>query len=198
MTTAGLYLDDVIRIADDVRDDIADWSSMPGAERPELIQRPSGPNSWLRVRHAYFNASAAATLYGEHPFQTLTGVVHTKLAPFGGPGVDNPATRRGRHLEPAIANWWAEEHHLDLYEPTVLYAAFPLLATLDRRIVGRNREAVEIKTTSHVVTEPAPYWVWQVQAQMACAELDRVHLAVLDAHDAAADVHRRARRHRDR
>ena len=89
--------------------------------------------------------------------------------------------RRGRHLEPAVADWWAEEHDVELVEPVVMYIAAPLAATLDRLIVGSDDEAVEVKTTADVVDEPARYWWWQVQAQMHCADLARVHLAVLDA-----------------
>ena len=40
---------------------------------------------------------------------------------------------------------------------------------------------VEIKTTAGYVSEPSPSWRIQAQAQMTCAELERVELAVLDA-----------------
>jgi putative phage-type endonuclease len=144
------------------------------------IARPPDTADWLEARRPYFNASAAAALFHEHPFLTLAGVVHSKLEPGVG-DVENAAMRRGRHLEAAIASWWSEEHGLALYEPDVMYAAGPLLATLDRRIVGTDTDALEIKTTAKYVTGPERYWWWQVQAQMYCADLHRVHVAVLDA-----------------
>ena len=48
--------------------------------------------------------------------------------------------RRGRHLEPAIAAWWADELGVTLYEPVHVYAARSLLATLDRRVEGDDAE----------------------------------------------------------
>jgi putative phage-type endonuclease len=144
------------------------------------ITRPADTADWLEARRPYWNASAAAALLHEHPFLTLAAVVRSKLDPTVA-AVENAAMRRGRHLEAAIASWWSEEHGIALYEPDVMYAAGPLLATLDRRIVGNDTEAVEIKTTAKHVSGPERYWWWQVQAQMHCAELERVHLAVLDA-----------------
>lgn len=144
------------------------------------ITRPSDRDEWLAARRPYFNASAAAALFHEHPFLTLAEVVRSKLEPRT-VDAENAAMRRGRHLEQAIAGWWSEEHGIALYEPEVMFAAGPLLATLDRRIVGNDTEAVEIKTTAKHVSGPERYWWWQVQAQMHCAELTRVHLAVLDA-----------------
>jgi hypothetical protein len=55
-----------------------------------------------------------------------------------------------------------------------------VMATLDRRIVGSDTDAVEIKTTTRRVSEPERCWWWQCQAQCLAAGLQRVHLAVLD------------------
>ncbi len=89
--------------------------------------------------------------------------------------------RRGIYLEAAIANWWADDHGIALDEPDVMYVRGPLMATLDRRIVGNDTDAVEIKTTAKYISRPERYWWWQCQAQMYCADLERVHVAVLDA-----------------
>ena len=97
----------------------------------------------------------------------LAAIVRAKLEPVDGDGLGNAATRRGQHLEPAIAEWWSDEHGIALYEPDVMYARGPILATLDRRIVGNDTDAVEIKTTAKHVTRPERYWWWQVQAQMS-------------------------------
>jgi len=144
------------------------------------IARPLGTAAWLDARRPYWNASAAAALFHEHPFLTLAGVVRSKLDPTIATE-ENAAMRRGRHLEEAIATWWSEEHGIALWEPAVMYAEGALLATLDRRIVGNDDEAVEIKTTAKHVTGVERYWWWQVQCQAHCADLARVHVAVLDA-----------------
>lgn len=144
------------------------------------IPRPTETDAWLAARRVFFNASAAATLFDEHPFTTLTDVVRSKLTPADEP-FSNDAMRRGTHLEPAIANWWSDEHGIAVYEPDVLYVRGEWMATLDRRIVGNETDAVEIKTTARYVSRPEPHWVWQCQAQMYCADLERVHLVVLDA-----------------
>lgn len=149
---------------------------------PTTIPRPADRDEWLAARRPWFNASSAATLFDEHPFTTLTDVVRAKLAPPGdGVSFENDAMRRGNHLEPAIANWWADDHGVTLYEPDVMYVRGDVMATLDRRIVGNDTDAVEIKTTARYVNRPEPYWVWQCQAQMWCADLQRIHLVVLDA-----------------
>ena len=143
------------------------------------IDIPPTREEWLAARKPYANASDAAVYMGCHPFKSLEDLAVEKLAvtPLD---VTNRAMDRGNRLEAAIADWWADEHGVGIYQPKVMYACGRLLATLDRRIVGNDREAVEAKSTSKRVTEPEPYWFWQVQAQMVCADLDVVHLAVLD------------------
>ena len=84
-------------------------------------------------------------------------------------------------LEPAIANWWSDDHGLAVVEPDVLYVRGSIMATLDRRIVGNDTDAVEVKSTAKYVSRPERYWWWQCQAQCYAADLERVHLAVLDA-----------------
>lgn len=143
------------------------------------IARPAERDEWLRLRHGFANASDAGVYMGEHPFKDLADLTVEKLAE-NPPDITNRAMERGNRLEAAIGNWWADEHGLEVYEPEVMYVAGRILATLDRRIVGNDREALEIKSTTKRVDEPEPYWIWQVQAQMLCADLDRVHIAALD------------------
>lgn len=174
-------VDVLVDIVDGVAADLYDRTSLPGSYWPERITRPHDHDEWLTVRRGYYNASAAGALYGDHPYLSLARIVRDKLTPST-VDFDNPAMRRGRHLEPAVANWWADEHDTILYEPDELYAAGPLLATLDRRIVDDPTTAVEIKTTAHTVDEPERYWWWQAHAQLTCCpDLERVHVAVLDA-----------------
>lgn len=143
------------------------------------IPRPADRLEWLTLRKRYANASAAAVYMGCHPFQGLADLVAEKLSA----SVDestNRAMERGNRLEAVVAEWWSDEHGIAVYEPDVLYLNGRLLATLDRGIVGNDSEAVEVKTTARRVGEVEDYWWWQAQAQMHCAELNRVHFAVLD------------------
>ena len=94
--------------------------------------------------------------------------MRAKLEPLEPVDDGNAATRRGQYLEGAIAEWWSDEHGIALYEPDVMYVRGPILATLDRRIVGNDTDAVEIKTTAKHVAGPERYWWWQMQAQMYC------------------------------
>jgi putative phage-type endonuclease len=144
-----------------------------------VIPRPSAVDEWLALRHDYWNASEAAVLAGEHPFTTLADVAVRKITR----STDEPnrAQRRGQHLESALAEWWADDHGVMLVEPDALYLYDDIvMATLDRHIVGSDTDAVELKTTAKHVTEPERYWWWQCQAQCLCADLERVHLVVMD------------------
>ena len=89
--------------------------------------------------------------------------------------------RRGQHLEPAIAEWWSDEHGIALYEPDVLYVR----GDGWRRSTGASSATTPKPSRSRrrpsYVNRPERYWWWQCQAQMYCADLERVHLAVLDA-----------------
>jgi putative phage-type endonuclease len=142
------------------------------------IPRPADRLDWLEVRKGYANASDAAVYLGCHPFKSLADLAVEKLSPVV--EKTSRAMERGNRLEAAVADWWADEHRVAVYEPGVMYANGRILATLDRRIVGNDLEALEVKTTAKRVDAPAAYWWWQVQAQMFAADLERVHLAVLD------------------
>jgi predicted phage-related endonuclease len=134
----------------------------------------------LAARLGYFNASDAAALFGEHEFTTLGDIAVKKLTHDTAEN-GTAATRRGTHLEAAVATWWEDEHGLATYEPAELYVCDDVMATLDRRIVGVDDQAVEIKTTARHIIEPLPSWWWQVQAQLYATGFDRVHLVVLDS-----------------
>jgi predicted phage-related endonuclease len=146
----------------------------------DQIPRPPTTDAWLLVRRDFWNASDTAALVGEHPFTTLADVAVRKLSRTN--DEPNRAQSRGQHLEAAIAEWWADDHGVQLYEPNVLYTVNDVvMATLDRLIIGNGTDAVEIKTTAKHVSGPERYWWWQCQAQCLCVRLERVHLAVLDA-----------------
>jgi putative phage-type endonuclease len=143
------------------------------------IPKPADRDEWLAARAPYIGASEAAALVGEHPFLSLGELAVEKLR--GAPVRDDTsAMRRGRFLEHAVAGWWEEEHGIALVEPDELYVYDDtLIATLDRRVVGTN-VAVEIKTSNRYVGDLARSWYWQAQVQMLCADLDQVHVVVLD------------------
>jgi predicted phage-related endonuclease len=144
-----------------------------------LVIRPEAEELWLDLRHRYWNASDTASLFGEHPFQTLADVAVRKIT--RSTNASNRAQSRGKHLEEAVASWWSEEHGVLLKEPPCLYVFDKVvMATLDRVVIGSDTDAVEVKTTSKYVSEPERYWWWQCQAQCLSAGLERVHVAVLD------------------
>lgn len=143
------------------------------------IARPTDRADWLKLRHVHANASDAGVYMNCHPFKSLADLVVEKLAAEP-EDITSRAMERGNRLEAAVADWWAADHGLEVYEPEVMYCSGRLLATLDRRIVGADRDAVEVKTTAKRVGGVEEHWFWQGQAQMLCADLDRVHFAVLD------------------
>jgi predicted phage-related endonuclease len=144
------------------------------------IPRPADRAAWLAARLDYFNASDTAALFGEHEFATLGDIATRKLC-RDVTETATAATRRGTHLESAVATWWAVENAVSLYEPAELYVCDDVMATLDRRIQDSDDQAVEIKTTARRILDPSPAWLWQVQAQLYATGFDRVHLVVLDA-----------------
>jgi putative phage-type endonuclease len=153
-----------------------------GREVRSTMPRPRSEAEWLALRHGYWNASDTAALFGEHPFTTLADVAVRKTTTPKGPDTPNRAQSRGHHLEEAVAQWWSDDHGVIVFEPTELYLYDDVvMATLDRRLVGSDTDALEIKTTSRHVSEVELYWWWQCQAQCLCAGQERVHLACLDA-----------------
>jgi putative phage-type endonuclease len=144
------------------------------------ITKPARREEWLEVRRPYVGASEVGALFGEHPFVTAAELAIAKLFGTDDRG-DNPAMRRGRFLEEAVASWWADERGLVLVEPDELFLyGDTICATLDR-VVSGSGEVVEIKTTKTYCTEPARHWFHQVQAQLLCTGVSRAHLVVLDA-----------------
>jgi putative phage-type endonuclease len=143
------------------------------------IPKPADRAEWLDVRRPFIGASDVAALFGEHPFISAAELALEKL--FGGSWVEeSTAMRRGRHLEEAVASWWAEEEDLLLVEPGELYLySDTVCATLDRVVVGTG-DVVEIKTTNVYCGEPQRHWIHQVQAQLLCTGTPRAHLVVLD------------------
>lgn len=144
---------------------------------PLTVPKPVDRGEWLRARHPYANASSIAALFDEHEFMTLADLTVEKLAAEPIEVPETAAMRRGRLMEPMLASWWEEEHGVALYEPDVMYVNGRVMATLDRQPVGNDDLGVECKSTSKLIDEPLPYWWWQAQAQMSCADLEAVDIA---------------------
>lgn len=144
------------------------------------IEKPADRTAWLQVRHGYANASDAAVYMGCHPFKTLADLVVEKLS-------DEPENKtsramdRGNRLEAVIAEWWSDDHGIEIHEPDVMYVNGRFLANPDRLIAGAPLEALEVKSTALRVSGVEDYWWWQAQAQMHCGGWERIHFAVLDA-----------------
>jgi putative phage-type endonuclease len=143
---------------------------------------PKSPvrEEWLAARAPFIGASEVAALFDEHPFIAAGDLAVEKLKRIE--RAENPAMKRGVMLEEAVAQWWAAEHGIEVFEVEVLFMVDDvLIATLDRTLEGHEHEALEVKTTSQHVNAVERSWWWQVQAQMVAADLARVHVAVLDA-----------------
>lgn len=144
------------------------------------IPKPADRSEWLTIRRGFANASDAAVYVGASPFKSLADLAVEKLSNEPPVEISNRAIDRGNRLEPVVGEWWSEEHGIGIYAPQVMYLNGRLLATLDFGIAGAEREALEVKTTAHKVDGVTESWWWQGQAQAHCADLDRVHFAVLD------------------
>ena len=147
------------------------------------IPKPADRDEWLTARHPYIGGSDAATLLDANPYNTPTGLAIEKMRPTPQPIPDNTAMRRGRHLEAAVAGWYAENVGRELYEPDVLYIDRDgdIAVTLDRRYRDDPTTAVEIKTSAKPLAEPPIQYVWQCQAQAAAADLAAVDLVAFDS-----------------
>lgn len=133
------------------------------------IPRPADKAEWLDLRHGYFNASAAGTLYGCHPHMELADVVAEKLAPERGPDEQTEAMERGERLEPLLLEWWGDRHGVQVVPFEVLYVNGRLMATLDGEIVGDSESWVEAKTTSERWDSVPEHVARQVTAQAAAS-----------------------------
>lgn len=143
------------------------------------LDYPPDLDDWLDLRAPYFNASMAAALFGEHPYESLGDVVTQKLT--GKRVEENAAMRRGTAMEPYIRDVASDILSRKLILPPKLYGCGPMLATLDAIDPDEPEIHVEIKTTTDWIGADAPrYWYWQAIAQMGCYGSRRVIFAYLD------------------
>lgn len=139
--------------------------------------------AWLAVRKQDVTASEVAALFGAHPYKSALQVYADKT----GQGVeigDNAAMRRGRILEPAVAEAWFEERGERLEKCTdyMRCTARRIGATPD--YVRPNGEPVEMKTVAPekwAEWDEAPPLAYQLQALVQAMLMDapRAWIAVL-------------------
>jgi predicted phage-related endonuclease len=132
------------------------------------------------------SASAAAAIYGLHPFvkkdhyaaEQLSGVAPSPITP-------NAAMETGNRLEDTIISWSGDRLGVEFETPKELFCydtdkGCHLISTLD----GWNEETrhiLEVKTTSREYSGTLPdYWRIQGITQYICADAKRVTWAIFD------------------
>ena len=160
--------------------------------RYRIHKEPHGSQAWLNQRYMdkfgnrRISASAAAAIYGLHPFvkkdhyaaEQLSGVAPTPITP-------NAAMETGNRLEDTIITWAGDRLGVQFETPSELFCydtdnGCHLISTLD----GWNEETrhiLEVKTTSREYSGTLPdYWRIQGITQYICADAKRVTWAVFD------------------
>lgn len=150
---------------------------------------------WLALRKQDVTASEVAALFGAHPYKTALQLYAEKKGISRGQG-DNPAMRRGRIMEPAVAAALMEERpdlgvllKADVY---VRDAAKRIGATPD--YILHDGSPVEMKTAAPMIFDrdwrDGPPLAYQLQllTQMALLGAQRGHIAVL-IDNPAKDLH---------
>jgi len=160
--------------------------------RYRIHKEPHGSQAWLNQRYMdekgnrRISASAAAAIYGLHPFvkkdhyaaEQLSGVAPTPITP-------NAAMETGNRLEDTVITWAGDRLGVEFETPKELFCydtdkGCHLISTLD----GWNEETrhiLEVKTTSREYSGTLPdYWRIQGITQYICADAKRVTWAIFD------------------
>lgn len=163
-----------------------------GHNRYRIPKAPHGSQEWLNQRYQddqgnrRISASAAAAIYGLHPFvpadvyaaELLSGVAPTPIAP-------NKAMERGNRLEATIIEWAGDLLGTTFITPDELFCydnnnGCHLIATLDGWN-EENKHILEVKTTTRTWRGELPdYWKIQGVQQAICSDAQRVTWAVFD------------------
>lgn len=160
--------------------------------RYRIHKEPHGSQAWLNQRYQDENgnrrisASAAAAIYGEHPFvpadryaaELLSGVAPVPTEPTW-------AMQRGNYLEPAVMQMASDRMQIPFETPEELFCydsenGARLISTLDGWHEP-TRHILEIKTTTRDWNGELPFY-WRIQGiqQAICADAARVTWAVFD------------------
>jgi hypothetical protein len=160
--------------------------------RYRIPKETHGSQAWLNQRYQDENgnrrisASAAAAIYGEHPFvpadryaaELLSGIAPVPTEPTW-------AMQRGNYLEPAVMQMASDRLNIPFDTPEELFCydtdtGARLISTLDGWHEP-TRHVLEIKTTTRDWNGELPFY-WRIQGlqQAICADADRVTWAVFD------------------
>lgn len=159
------------------------------------IQKPThGSGDWLNARfwdekgNKRVSASAAAAVYGLHPFvpmDTYAAELLSDVPPQ--PVAPNEAMERGNRLEDPIMQWASDRMEIPFITPDEMFVAESkggarMIATLDGFYEdGDIRKVLEIKTTTRQWEGELPdYWRIQGIQQAICADVQEITWAVFD------------------
>jgi predicted phage-related endonuclease len=161
-------------------------------KRYRIPKATHGSQDWLNQRYQdehgnrRISASAAAAIYGVHPFvpadvyaaELLSGVAPTPQPP-------SKAMDRGNRMEGMIIEWAGDLLGVTFTTPEELFCydndnGCHLIATLDGWNED-NKHILEVKTTTRDWRGELPdYWKIQGVQQAICADAQRVTWAVFD------------------
>jgi hypothetical protein len=165
-----------------------------GLNRYRITKPTHGSGDWLNARfwdeqgNKRVSASAAASIYGLHPFvpmdtyaaELLSTVPPTPVAP-------NEAMERGNRLEDPIMQWASDRLGVPYITPDEMFVAESkggarMIATLDGFYeTADDRSVLEIKTTTRNWEGELPdYWRIQGIQQAICADVTEITWAVFD------------------
>lgn len=150
---------------------------------------------WLGLRKKDVTASVVGALWGYHPYETIASVWAEKAQGIGLNDFDTAVTRRGKRLEPVVAEmvgelrpaWKIERPNVYLRDPVRRFGATPDYFYTDEQ--GRPG-VLQIKTCSPQQFEEywdennAPLWIsLQTLSEMmlAEAEVGTIGVLVIDA-----------------
>lgn len=147
------------------------------AERA-VIARPATEEAWLELRRPFSNASSAAVHVREHEHVSIADWFVEKRT--GASKEETRAMTRGKWLERAVGEWYADECGLALSPLNVVFTYGRLMATPDFEFVGSN-VGLEVKATPGRTSPRSRYW--QCVGLLAASDWDSVHLIELHAGD---------------
>jgi len=159
------------------------------------ITKPThGSGDWLNARfwdekgNKRVSASAAAAIYGLHPFvpmDTYAAELMSDVPPT--PVPPNEAMERGNRLEDPIMQWASDRLGIPFTTPEEMFVAESkggarMIATLDGfHEIDGERKVLEIKTTTRPWEGELPdYWRVQGVQQAICADVTEITWAVFD------------------
>lgn len=163
-----------------------------GHTRYRIPKAEHGSQAWLNQRYQDDNgnrrisASAAAAIYGQHPFvkadqyaaELLSGIAPVPTEPTW-------AMKRGNYLEPVIMQMASDQLKIPFITPDELFCydtdtGAHMISTLDGWHED-TRHVLEIKSTTREWSGELPFY-WRIQGlqQAICSDALRVTWAVFD------------------